>query len=100
MTSALAAGLRNQALRVMQNHFLNIRLIRFFMTDLESFESLRGLQQDLIALDEIRLRNVDKLWTELEARIEEFRKLLDKPEKNEKSRKELLSGKPSPDRDS
>ena len=63
------------------------------MTDQESFEGLRGLQRDLIALDESRVRNVDRLWTELEARIEEFRQLLDKPQKKEKSRKELLSGK-------
>ena len=63
------------------------------MTDQESFEGLRGLQRDLIALDESRVRNVDRLWTELEARIKEFRQLLDKPQKKEKSRKELLSGK-------
>ena len=63
------------------------------MTDQESFEGLRGLQRDLIALDESRVRNVDRLWTELEARIEEFRQLLDKPQKKEKSRNGLLSGK-------
>jgi len=62
------------------------------MTDQEDLEGLRGLQQDLTALDESRLRTVDKLWTELEARIEEFRQLLDKPQRSESSRNQLLSG--------
>lgn len=62
------------------------------MTDQEGLEGLRGLQQDLIALDESRLRTVDKLWTELEARIDEFRQLLDKPQRSESSRNQLLSG--------
>jgi len=62
------------------------------MTDQEDLEGLRGLQQDLIALDESRLRTVDRLWTDLEARIEEFRQLLDKPQRSESSRNQLLSG--------
>lgn len=62
------------------------------MTEPETLEGLRGLQQDLIALDESRLRNVERLWIDLEARIEEFRKLLDKPPKTESSRKKVLSG--------
>lgn len=63
----------------------------YSMTDQEA-GGLRGLQQDLIALDESRLQNIDRLWADLEARIEEFRRLLDKPQKNDSSRKELLSG--------
>lgn len=62
------------------------------MSWLEGIEGLRGLQQDLIALDESRLRNVDRLWVQLEARIDEFRHLLDRSRKNEQSRKQLLSG--------
>ena len=62
------------------------------MTEQEALEGLRGLQQDLIALEESRLRNVQRLWVDLEVRIEEFRDLLDKPLKNESSRKKVLSG--------
>ena len=62
------------------------------MTDQDSLESLRGLHQDLNALDQNRLRNVDKLWVDLDARVVEFRKLLDKSPKNEKSRRTLQTG--------
>lgn len=62
------------------------------MTEQEAADGLRGLQQDLIALDELRLRNVQRLWSDLEAHIEEFRTLLDKPTKNESSRNKILSG--------
>lgn len=62
------------------------------MSDRNDVEGLRGLHQDLVALDESHLRNVDRLLTELEARVDDFKKLLDKSPKNEKSRKTLLSG--------
>ncbi len=62
------------------------------MNDPDSLESLRGLHQDLLALSEARLTNVERLWIELESRVEEFRKLLDKPPKNEKSRQTVLAG--------
>ena len=62
------------------------------MAESEAIEGLRDLQQDLIALEESRLRNVERLWVDLEARVEEFRNLLDKPPKNESSRKKVLSG--------
>ena len=39
------------------------------------------------------MSNVERLWTDLEARVTEFRQLLDKPAKNEKSRKALSLGK-------
>ena len=58
----------------------------------DSLERLRGLHQDLIALGESRLRNIEKLWTDLEAHIDDFRKLLDKKGKDDKSRKALQSG--------
>ncbi|CAF9928707.1 MAG: hypothetical protein ALECFALPRED_004119 [Alectoria fallacina] len=51
---------------------------------------LRDLHQDLLALEASRFRNVERLWADLEAHVNEFRQLLDKPAKNEKSRK-LLS---------
>lgn len=62
------------------------------MTDPHSLEGLRGLHQDLLALSEARFTNVERLWIELESRIEEFRELLDKPPKNEKSRQTVLAG--------
>lgn len=62
------------------------------MTSQNSLEGLRGLHQDLVALEESQLRNIERLWAELEARVDEFRKLLDKPPKNDSSRKTLLSG--------
>lgn len=63
------------------------------MTDQDFLGGLRGLHQDLIALEESQLRNVEKLWVELEAKVDEFRQLLDKTSKNEKSRTTLLSGR-------
>lgn len=62
------------------------------MSDRNDVEGLRGLHQDLVALDESQLRNVDRLLTELEARVDDFKKLLDRSPKNEKSRNTLLSG--------
>ena len=65
------------------------------MEDPGGLVGLRGLHQDLLALDASRLHNVERLWADLEARVNEFRKLLDKPIKNETSRKALSSGKNS-----
>lgn len=62
------------------------------MTDRNNLDSLRGLHQDLIALEESQLRNIERLWAELEAQIVEFRNLLDKPPKKSSSRKTLNSG--------
>ena len=62
------------------------------MTDRDGLEGLHGLHQDLISLSKSQLRNVDRIWTELNARVDEFRRLLDKPKKNEPSRQTLLSG--------
>lgn len=62
------------------------------MSDRNDVKGLRGLYQDLVALDESQLQNVDRLLTELEARVDDFKKLLDKSPKNEKSRSTLLSG--------
>ncbi|SLM38825.1 Nucleoporin Nup186/Nup192/Nup205 [Lasallia pustulata] len=62
------------------------------MSALDSLEGLRGIHQDLIALSEDRLPKVERLWVELEARIEDFRRLLDKVSKNDASRQTLSSG--------
>ena len=62
------------------------------MGDENGLDGLQGLHQDLIALSESQLRSVDRLWAKLDARVDEFRQLLDKPQKNEKSRNTLQSG--------
>ena len=62
------------------------------MADDDSLVDLRGLHQDLVALEASRLRNIDRLWADLEARVNEFRQLLDKPLKSDASRKALQSG--------
>lgn len=55
-------------------------------------EGLRILHQDLIALEEGHLRNIDKLCEEIRGHTEAFRKLLDKSQKSEASRLKLTSG--------
>ncbi|EZG11249.1 hypothetical protein H106_00024 [Trichophyton rubrum CBS 735.88] len=59
----------------------------------ESSSNLRGLYQDLSALSRFALPNAERLVAELEATLEDFRRLLDKPAKNNDSRKTVLSGK-------
>lgn len=63
------------------------------MTVPDNLTSLRGLHQDLLALEKSQLLNVERLWEELESRIDEFRKLLDKSPRKEASRNAILSGK-------
>lgn len=69
--------------------------IHYLMEDPGDLTGLRDLHQDLLALEASRLRNVERLWADLEARVNEFRQVLDKPAKNETSRKALSSGKKS-----
>ncbi len=59
---------------------------------MESLERLQGLYQDLVAFSETKLANVERLWLELEASIEDFRKLLDKPPKSNASRESTATG--------
>jgi nuclear pore complex protein Nup205 len=59
---------------------------------MESLERLRDLYQDLLAFSETRLANVERLWLELESSVDEFRRLLDKPAKNNASRQSLSCG--------
>ena len=61
--------------------------------DDEEFSGLQDLHQDLLDLEQGRLRNIDHLCAELQARVSEFRQLLHKPPKNDDSRRGLLSGK-------
>lgn len=62
---------------------------------LSSTDSVIGLQtlhRDLINLAESRLPNIERLLSELEARVEDFRLLLDRKPKSDKSRQQLSSG--------
>ena len=67
------------------------------MEDSGGLIGLRGLYYDLVSLEASRLSNVERLCADLEARVNEFRQLLDKPAKNETSRKALSPGKQSKD---
>ncbi|TKA78674.1 hypothetical protein B0A55_04507 [Friedmanniomyces simplex] len=51
---------------------------------------LQSLQRDLIAFSESRLTNVARLSAELDASVQDLRKLLDRKGKNEKSRQQLV----------
>lgn len=68
------------------------------MTDLDNLTSLRGLHQDLLALENSQLLNVERLWVDLESRINDFKNLLDKTPKKETSRNAILSGMNAPKR--
>ncbi|PGH04577.1 Cullin 4 [Blastomyces parvus] len=59
----------------------------------DELDGLRGLYQDLSALSRSALPAVDRLVFELEAKVQDFRKLLDKPPKKNESRQSVLSGK-------
>ncbi|EAW17534.1 nuclear pore complex Nup192/Nup205 family protein [Aspergillus fischeri NRRL 181] len=63
------------------------------MEDGDTLAGLRGLYQDLSALSDSSFVNIERLRVELEAHIEDFKKLLDKPSKNNTSRQAVLSGK-------
>ncbi|OCK80455.1 hypothetical protein K432DRAFT_434748 [Lepidopterella palustris CBS 459.81] len=63
------------------------------MAEEENLGGLEGLHRDLVALEENRLPVVQRLWAQLEASIDEFKALLDKPQKNDTSRQALSSGK-------
>lgn len=55
-------------------------------------DGFRGLFQDLSALSSSAVVNIERLRVQLEAHIEDFRKLLDRPTKNNASRQALISG--------
>ncbi|KAJ5098575.1 hypothetical protein N7532_005576 [Penicillium argentinense] len=58
----------------------------------DTLAGLRGLYQDLSAVSESSFINIERLVVELESHIEDFRKLLDKPAKNNASRQKVLTG--------
>ena len=58
----------------------------------DSLDGLRGLFQDLSALSNSSIPNIERLRVELESHIDGFRKLIDKPAKNNSSRQAILSG--------
>jgi hypothetical protein len=62
------------------------------MADSEELDRLRGLFQDLTAYTEGRLQNYGRLFDNLNATVEDFRRLLDKPPKSDASRKAVQSG--------
>src|SRR5438045_7956374 len=62
------------------------------MSEVGVLEDFETLHRDLLALSESRLLNVERLWIQLEARIADFRRLLDKNSRNEQSRKTLATG--------
>ncbi|MCJ1433284.1 hypothetical protein MMC27_002643 [Xylographa pallens] len=53
---------------------------------------LQDLQHDLVALANSQLLNIERLWRNLEANIDAFRRLLDKPARREPSRLQVVSG--------
>lgn len=59
---------------------------------MDGLDRLRNLHRDLVQLNESRLPNIERLVTELETHIEDFKRVLDKAAKNDKSRHTLLSG--------
>lgn len=58
----------------------------------DKVETIIALQQDLVALSEGQLPNVDKLCADLEAQLTAFQKLLDKKPRSEKSRAAINTG--------
>lgn len=58
----------------------------------DNLAGLRVLYQDLSALTDASIPKIERLCVELEAHIDDFRKLLDKPGKNNTSRQTVLSG--------
>ena len=62
----------------LSRHFSQIQLWLILST-MESLERLKGLHEDLVAFTTTRLANIDRLWQELEASVQDFRQLLDAP---------------------
>ena len=62
------------------------------MTVPDDLRSLRGLHQDLLALEKSQLLDIERLVLDLESRIDEFRNLLDKSPRKDSSRNAILSG--------
>ncbi|ORY15343.1 nucleoporin Nup186/Nup192/Nup205 [Clohesyomyces aquaticus] len=63
------------------------------IAETDSLARLQGLHRDLCALTDLKLPVLDRLVQKLEASLDEFKALLDKPSKNDTSRSKLNSGK-------
>lgn len=61
-----------------------------------SLEALQLLHKDLLALSESRFNTIDRLENQLQSHVEEFKKLLDKPPRNNDSRQKLSKGQIAP----
>lgn len=87
------------AFRLLNNKALKASLFspsspRAAMAELhQNLAGLHGLYKDLSAISDSSLVNIDRLMFELDVHIEDFRKLLDKPAKNNESRQRVLSGR-------
>lgn len=85
--------LANFLRRVNHRNMVNISIPNYLSAyGMESLERLQGVYQDLVAFSETRLANIERLWVELEASVDDFRALLDKPPKNNASRESLATG--------
>lgn len=62
------------------------------MEDRDSLAGLRGLYQDLSGVSDPSFVHIERLRSELEIHIQDFRKLLDKPAKSNSSRQIVLAG--------
>jgi nuclear pore complex protein Nup205 len=60
---------------------------------MDSLEALQGLYRDLVLFSERRLPLVERLATELQDRLEDFRSLLQKKPRSASSRTAVQSGK-------
>jgi nuclear pore complex protein Nup205 len=58
----------------------------------DSLEAFEALHRSLEALRDNRLPAIDRLAAELDARLEEFKTLLDHKRKNDASRRKLSDG--------
>ena len=56
----------------------------------DSLYRLQSLQRDLVAFTESGLSNIERLWVELSASIDDFRKFMDKKRRNDASRRQLV----------
>jgi nuclear pore complex protein Nup205 len=63
------------------------------MDGIDLLGGLRGLYQDLSTISEASIPNIERLCMELEAHLDDFRKLLNKAPKNNASRQAVLSGR-------
>lgn len=60
---------------------------------MESLERLQALHADLTAFTEGRLANIERLLDELNASVDDFKKLLDKPTASAADRDQYNNGK-------